>query len=72
MFYVETTAPLGWPDGFVEKMAQNIAQPIFWQNQCIASTMEKIRPKIRATSVIEKTAHSKQGIHNLMAQFLEL
>jgi hypothetical protein len=37
-----------------EKIAQNVAQNVFCQNQCITSTEGKGAPKIGASSVIFK------------------
>jgi hypothetical protein len=31
----------GWPDEFVKKIAQNVAQPIFCENHYTACNMEK-------------------------------
>jgi hypothetical protein len=44
-----------------EKIAQNVAQPNFCQNQCTTFTVGKSGPKIRATSVIKKTAKNTQS-----------
>jgi hypothetical protein len=38
--------------GVCEKVAQNIAQPIFCQNEYITGTVEKSSPRIYATSVV--------------------
>jgi hypothetical protein len=52
---------LGWPDGFVEKSAQNAAQPIFCQNRSKTFTVEWSSPKIWTASVIKKPL---QGVNN--------
>jgi hypothetical protein len=38
--------------GVCEKVAQNVAQPIFCQNEYITGTVEKSSPTICATSVV--------------------
>jgi hypothetical protein len=44
----------GWPDEFVKKITQNVAQPIFCQTLCTTVTVEYSCLKIWVTSVIFK------------------
>jgi hypothetical protein len=46
--------------GVCEKVAQNVAQPTFCQNNCISSALGKRSPKVLVTSLIFKIFKSKQ------------
>jgi hypothetical protein len=54
--------PTSVPDEFAKKIAQNVAQPIFCQNECIANTVEKIAQNVGYFNIFsEKNAQSKQS-----------
>jgi hypothetical protein len=42
----------GWPDEFEKKIAQNVTQSIFCQNQCSTFTVESSSPKVWVIFVI--------------------
>jgi hypothetical protein len=75
----------GRPDEFVEKVAQNVAQPVFCQNQHICGTMENSSPKFCATYVTFETlpivnngpkfaqsGHTECRIHRLILRRTDL